>query len=126
CNVLGLTSTAWDSIHWLRYVATVMVLRSMYWPCRAFTRASSRAALAASSVVNPPTHLGLLTPVAGSLTRITYDQVRPRFITPSRSLGAYFRVALRRLGSLAVVAVLSGIMRPSFLRGVGRRTPPGQ
>jgi hypothetical protein len=37
----------------------------------AFTRASSRAAFASSSVANPPTHRGLLTPDSGSLTRRT-------------------------------------------------------
>src|SRR5215831_13095120 len=61
--------------------------RLTYWPLRARTRASSRAALAASSVSKPPTHLGLLTPVAGSGTRITYDHNPPRWITPSRSFG---------------------------------------
>ena len=40
-------------------------------PRRARMRASSRAALAASSVSKPPTHLGLVTPVAGSGTRST-------------------------------------------------------
>ena len=67
-------------------------LRSTYSPFRALTRASSRAALAASSVAKPPTQRGLLTPVSGSLTRITYDQVFPRFMTPSRSLGAFLRL----------------------------------
>src|SRR5215467_5999509 len=89
--VLGLTSMAWPSIHWSRYAPTVIELRSMYWPCLARTPASSRAAFAVSSVANPPTHLGLLMPVSESLTRITYDQVFPRFMTPSRSLGVVLR-----------------------------------
>ena len=64
----------------------VIRFRSMYSPCLAFTRASSRAAFASCSVAKPPTHRGLLMPVSWSLTRITYDQVVPRFMTPSRSL----------------------------------------
>src|SRR5215470_5998990 len=99
----------------------------MYSHCRALTRASSRAALAVSSVANPPTHRGLLTPVSGSLTRMTYDQVLPRFITPSRSLVAFLRLSFRRPGSSADAAVLvGGITRPSFQEGAWRRTPPGQ
>src|SRR5215470_16206679 len=102
-------------------------LRSMYWPWRALTRASSRAALAASSVANPPTHRGLLAPVSGSLTRITYDHVVPRFTTPPRSLAAFLRLLFRRPGSSADGAVLvGGIMRLSFQRGAWRRTPPGR
>src|SRR5690606_34500333 len=88
-RVCGLISTAWPSIHSARYSATVMVLRSMYSPRRALTRASSRAALASSSVAKPPTQRGRLSPVSGSFTRTTYDQVVPRFMTPSRSLGAF-------------------------------------
>ncbi len=50
-------------------------------------RASSRARFAATSVENPPTHRGLLTPRT-SVTRMTYDHVLPRRITPLRNLGA--------------------------------------
>jgi hypothetical protein len=39
----------------------------MYWPCRALTRAWSRAALASCSVAKPPTHRGLLIPDAAAL-----------------------------------------------------------
>ena len=85
----------------------------MYWPCRALTRAWSRAALASCSVAKPPTHRGLLIPVSGSLTRITYDQVVPRFMTPSRSRGVFLRV-------------VAGIRRRSFRRAAWRRIPPGR
>ena len=79
---------------------TVTRLRSMYLPRRAWTRLSSRAALASSSVANPLTHFGLLMPVSGSLIRITYDQVLPRFMTPSRSfeLAAALDQRARALG----------------------------
>src|SRR5215472_11584018 len=118
---------AWLSIQSLRYAVTVIELRSMYSPCRALTRASSRAALAASSVANPPTHRGLLIPVSGSLTRITYDQVFPRFTTPWRSLVAFLRVRVRRPGSAADAAeVVEDITRLSLQRGAWRCSPPGQ
>lgn len=63
------------------------MLRSTNSPRPAAILASSRARLAAASVDKPPTHRGLLTPVL-SVTRITYDQVFPRRITPLRSFGA--------------------------------------
>src|SRR5215467_13699077 len=71
----------------------------MYRPWCAFTRTWSRAAFAACSLAKPPTRLGLLMPVSGSLTRITYDQVCPRFMTPSRSLGTFLRGSVLRAGS---------------------------
>src|SRR5215813_12286891 len=103
------------------------MLRSTYSPRWAWTRAWSRAALAASSLANPPTHRGLLTPVSGSLTRITYDHVFPRFTTPWRSLVAFLRVRVRRRGSSADAAeVVEDITRLSFQRGAWRCSPPGQ
>src|SRR5438445_13707703 len=98
----------------------------MYSPRRACTRAWSRAALAASSVANPPTHLGLLTPVSGFLTRITYDQVFPRFMTPSRSFGVLLRLPLRRPGwSTCAAVVVSGMTRRFVQRGGWGGTPHG-
>jgi hypothetical protein len=82
-----LISIAWASIRLSRYAVTVIRFRSMYSLRRAFTRASSRAALASSSVAKPPTYRGLLMPVSWSLTRITYDQVVPRFSAPTGRTG---------------------------------------
>ena len=65
------------------------VLRSTYPPVLAAVRASSRARFAAASLGNPPTHRGLLTPRT-SVTRITYDHVLPRRITPFRNRGPAF------------------------------------
>src|SRR5215471_942539 len=97
----------------------------MYRPWCAFTRAWSRAAFAACSVAKPPTHLGLLMPVSGSLTRITYDQVCPRFMTPSRSLERFLRGPFLGADSSEGTVVMGlDIMRLSFQRGAWRCTPP--
>src|SRR5437016_14337346 len=91
----------------------------MYRPWCAFTRAWSRADFASCSVAKPPTHRGLLTPVSGSLTRITYDQVRPRFMTPSRSVGAFLG-GFRRAGwSAGPVLMVSGICGCPFGKELG-------
>src|SRR5690242_11275528 len=101
-SVLGFTVAACASNHSARWSATVDVDRLTYWQLRARTRASSRAALAASSVSKPPTHLGLLTPVAGSGTRITYDHDPPRLITPSRSLGMGGLLLVEQVGDVGL------------------------
>jgi hypothetical protein len=65
------TLASCPSSHSARNWRTVSAERSTYSPRRAATRASSRAALAAASVANPPTHFGRVRPVSGSGTRIT-------------------------------------------------------
>jgi hypothetical protein len=71
-------------------------------------------------VAKPPTHRGLLTPVSGSLTRITYDQVVPRFMTPSWSRG----VVLRLIAHKAAVLLASSLETYSSRAVSGMRRDP--
>ena len=96
-------------------------LRSMYSPCRAFTRASSRAALASSSVAKPPTHRGLL--IAG-LGVLDADHVRPGGAALHDAIAEPGRVLAGGCGHQAAVLSASSLETYSSRAVSGMRRDP--
>ena len=68
---------------------TVRLCGATYVPLLMACRAWSRAFLAAARVAKPPTQRGLVLPVRESSSRTTYDQVLPRWRSPSRILESF-------------------------------------